>query len=91
MPNEIQTKEAHRLTWDELVEIEPRLEDLLWQVKASRPVDDDSDFDYEGCWMHFKEPIANMVGWHRRHGDERLRTTDAYQTAYRTLWNALHD
>lgn len=40
MPNEIQTHETHRLTWDELVEIEPRLEDLLWQVKASRPVDD---------------------------------------------------
>jgi hypothetical protein len=64
---------------------------LLCQVEASRPIEGEPGFDYEQCWMHFKEPIANLVGWHRRHGDERLRTTHAYEIAYFTLWQALHD
>jgi hypothetical protein len=92
MPNEIkQLENPRRLTWSELVELEPRLENLLCQVEASRPIEGESDFDYYECWGHFKDPIANLVGWHRRHGNERLRTTHAYDTAYRTLWRALHD
>jgi hypothetical protein len=92
MPNEIEQHEnPRRLTWSELVELEPRLENLLCQVEASRPIEGESDFDYEGCWGHFKDPNTDLVGWHRRHGDERLRTTPAYEIVYRTLWQALHD
>jgi hypothetical protein len=92
MPNEIkQHEEPRRLTWSELVALEPRLENLLCQVEESRPSEAESDFNYEGCWGRFKEPICKLVGWSSRHGDERLHTTHAYDTAYRTLWRALHD
>ena len=91
MPNEIRMNETRGLTWDEMVEIEPRLDDLLERVECSRPSEDRSNFNYEICWGRFKEPLAELVGWHRRRGDERLRTTQAYDTAYRTLWKALHD
>ena len=51
MPNEAkQHEESQRLTWSELVELEPRLENLLCQVEASRPSEGESDFNYEGCW-----------------------------------------
>jgi len=67
------------------------LEKLLCQIEASRPIESESDFDYEGYWGQFKDTISDLVGWHRRHGDERLHTTHSYDTAYRTLWQALHD
>jgi hypothetical protein len=86
-----QQNESRRLTWDELVALEPRLENLLYQVEESRPSEGESDFNYEGCWGRFKKPICKLVGWSSRHCDERLRTTHAYDTAYRTLLQALHD
>ncbi len=92
MPNEVkQHEEPRSLTWEELIDLERRLENLLCQIEASRPIEGESDFDYEGCWGQFKDPITDLVGWHRRHGDERLRTTHAYEIVYRTLWQALHD
>ena len=92
MPFDVRRLETvYGMTWDDLMELEPRLEDLSCQVEACRPSENESDFDYENCWAKFKDPIANLVGWHRKTGDENLRTYQAYEIAYYTLWHALHD
>jgi hypothetical protein len=69
--------------------MEPRLASLLAEVRAARPADSD-EFELEGIWCRFKNKIADLVGWHRRHGDPLLRTQEAYRTAYETLLSALH-
>lgn len=85
-------EKMHRLTWEELVELEPQLDGLLFQVELSRPMPDEAeDFNYEVCWGRFKQPLAELVGWHRRHGEPDLRTQAAYDVAYWKLWHALHD
>lgn len=85
-------EKMHQLTWEELVELEPQLDGLLFQVELSRPTPDEAeDFNYEVCWGRFKQPLADLVGWHRRHGDPALRTQAAYDVAYWKLWHALHN
>jgi hypothetical protein len=86
-------EKMHRLTWEELVELEPQLDGLLFQVELSRPTPDEAeDFNYEVCWGRFKQPIANLVGYLRRDNcDPRLKTNAAYDVAYWKLWHALHD
>jgi len=85
-------EKMHHMTWEELVELEPQLEGLLFEVEVSCPMPDEvEDFNFEGCWCRFKQPIADLVGWHRRQGDTTLRTQAAYEVAYWKLWHVLHD
>jgi hypothetical protein len=86
----IEVTEPEKLTWDELVEIEPRLDSLLAQVEDSRP-SRKKGFNYEIAWGRFKDPISDLVGWHRRDGDPRLQTREAYEVVYWHLWHVLHD
>lgn len=72
------------LTWQQLVGVESRLASLLEEVRAARPAHGD-EFDLEGVWGRFKDRIAGLVGWHRRHGEPLLQTDGAYKTAYNTL------
>ena len=65
------------LTWGRLVVAEPRLASLLEEVRAARPTGGD-EFKLEGVWGQFKDRIAGLVGWHRRHGEPLLRTQAAY-------------
>ena len=57
-----------------------------------RPTPDEAeDFNYEVCWVRFKQPIANLVGYLRRDNcDPRLKTNAAYDVASWKLWHALH-
>ena len=61
------------------------------RVELARPTEGATEFDYERVWMQFKEPIADLVGWHRKSGDEKLRTCHAYEITYYTLLNSLND
>lgn len=84
-------EEMHELTWEKLVELEPRLEGLLLDAQASRPLSK-RRFNYELAWCEFKQPIANLVGWHRWDDcDPVLRTTAAYDVVYWKLFHTLHD
>jgi hypothetical protein len=78
------------VSWELLVDLEPRLELLLDDVKDARP-EHRRGFNYQRCWGRFKNRISDLVGWHRSTGDPRLRTTQAYETAYRVLCDALYD
>lgn len=73
------------ITWTELATMEPRLADLLEHAKNSR----DWICDSEKRWALFKQPIAKLVGFHRRDGDPRLRTMGAYDVVYAKLWNTV--
>ena len=81
---------TEKLTWDELVEIEPRLDSLLARVENSQPIHK-RGFNYEIAWGRFKDPISDLVGWHRRDGDPRLHTDEAYESGLLKLWHVLHD
>jgi hypothetical protein len=81
----------HDLTWERLVELEPRLEALLMDVQATRP-HRKRGFNYEVAWGQFKQPIATLVGWHRWDNcDPIIKTQKAYDVAYWKLWYALHE
>ncbi len=86
-------EEMHNLTWDELVALEPRLEALLSDAKATRPQGKRRrGFNWEVEWCYFKQPIASTVGLFRRDDcDPRLKTVAAYDVVYWKLWHTLHD
>ena len=86
-----QTETPVPLTWEVLVELEPRLESLLNRVLAARPTRR-RGANYEGIWGQFKDPLSDLVGYFLpSNRDPRLRSTEAYDVAYKKLHNALHD
>jgi len=86
------------ITWDELVELEPRLEALLQKAQS---IEDDKSkksfcanaafygFDgYEGL----REKIRNLVGWEVYDViDPRVQTASAFDAVYRKIYDALPD
>jgi hypothetical protein len=83
-------EELYGITWDRLVELEPRLESLLVDARASRP-DRRSGRNYEIAWGELKDPIATLVGFHRIDDcDPALKTRAAYEVAYTKLLEELH-
>ena len=86
-----QTETPEQLTWEALVELEPRLEGLLGRVLAARPIRR-RGANYEGIWGRFKDPLSDLVGYFLPSSrDPRLRSTEAYDVAYKKLYDALHD
>lgn len=81
------------MTWDELVEMEPRLKLLL---RAVRRVRVGVTFCANAAWYDqgkLKERLTKLVGSGRlgTDGDPRLWSSDAYDLAYDTLYEALPD
>jgi hypothetical protein len=80
---------AHGLTWSQLISLEPRLEELLWQARA------------EGarcrCWQDvervfapFTGALADLVGFRcRRTEHPLLGSIGAYEIAYLRLRDAV--
>lgn len=81
------------LTWDALVEREPRLADLLDEAKsipATRPECEDLAPWYGyGGWPGLKPRLIRLVGWFAETRDPVLASPAAYQVAYDTVLNAL--
>ncbi len=80
------------MTWQELIEEEPRLKDLearIRQVKSSR------NFCANAVWYgysggaSFRNEVVDLVGWHN--GNPALRSMGAYSTAYDYLYGLLPD
>lgn len=81
----------HDLNWENLADLEPRLNGLLVDAVTSRPRRK-RGFNYELAWARFKQPIANLVGFHRRDEcDPLLKTVAAYDVVYWKIYHALHD
>jgi hypothetical protein len=83
------------ITFKELVELEPRLGELLKQIKAEGIVT-----TYRECWLQrwygvggdrqgYKQKMMKLVGWTREDRNPKLINSEAYDIAYRTLSEAL--
>ena len=83
-----------RPTWDELAAVEPGLAALLAEARRERPGRRYcANARFLGYGPHrgegFKRRLAGLVGWHAAGADPHLRTSAAYDAAYRTLHGAL--
>lgn len=74
--------------WQALITTEPRLRDLYNEAKA---IQDDSNrkvFCANDVWYtRFKPRLLQLVGWEVK--DPRLKTQEAYDTAYEKIYDAL--
>jgi len=70
------------VTWAELVELEPRLENLLEVTRAlcSRGIT-------AARWEWIKLELALLIGWDSTSTDQRLHTADAWETCVGALLN----
>lgn len=74
-------------TWEELVALEPRLAELYTEARAVRRT---RRFCANAVWVRqFKPRLLRLAGWYAEKPE--LRTTGAYDVAYRTLYAALPD
>jgi hypothetical protein len=89
-------KSERRLTFGALAKLEPRLRDLLAEARAhhrNRAADFCAVavwFGYLGCGPGLKGKLCRLVGWKAEQGGA-LRTSEAYDLAYRTVYRALPD
>ena len=88
-----------RLSWPELVEREPSLGQLEREMRAFRRTPLGDDFCANARWygygrfrgMGYRARVVALVGMCARSDDPALRTSSAYDTAYRRLYEALPD
>ena len=83
-----------RPTWDELAAIEPGLAALLDEIRRERPGRRScANARFLGYGPHrgegIKMRLVRLVGWFAAGADPRLRTSAAYDAAYRALDAAL--
>jgi len=80
--------------WDSLVLLEPQLEALAKEVQAIK-VDPAKAFCANRAWRPFRAEVIRLVGWSARTpnaaANPTLKTSDAYDVAYQTLYNLLPD
>ena len=93
------TAPPRRLTWAELVEREPALGQLEREMRAFRRTPRGDDFCANARWygygrfrgIGYKPRLVELVGMCARSDDPALRTSDAYDLAYRRLYDLLPD
>ncbi len=86
-----------KITWELLCSLEPRLLDLLAEVRAIKDDKSKPSFCANAVWYGefghpgIKPKLIHLVGWHASGTDRRLRSPEAYDLATNTLYNALPD
>jgi hypothetical protein len=88
-----EAKQARR-RWEELVAVEPRLKDLLIEAQQAEHLFlSDPNFCANDYWYHWDGGLRNrmkaLVGFEAPTAPPMLRTTQAYDVAYKTLYEAL--
>jgi hypothetical protein len=91
------------LTFNDLVTLEPRLAELLTEARAFKPR---PKFCANAVWYGYfgssglKDKLLGLVGWGRETPldgatdaprEETLKSSEAYDVAYHTLYEALPD
>jgi hypothetical protein len=84
------TMKNHKPTWDELVDAEPRLGQLLAEAQAVKDEGGPSFCANTIWYRRFKPRLSALVGWDRK-GHPVLGGELAYDVAYRIVYNALPD
>lgn len=77
-----------QLTFRELAEIEPELQDLLEQALSVS--DRNPKYCADTVWYHELKPqLVRLVGFAAKNPNKRLHTSYAYDLAYETIYDAL--
>ena len=89
-PEEELPQSAEGITWEELIAIEPALQEMLTEI--SHIEDASPSFCANQTWFdQYDERMGWLVGWYATKANPRLRTSDAYDLAFEKLYNALPD
>lgn len=87
-----QLEELYGITWEHLVEMEPRLQSLLHDAEQSGANTDEHNLEIG--WGRFKCPLSDLVGFHRprrkHESNPLLRSVGAYEVAYHRLHYAFY-
>jgi hypothetical protein len=82
-------EQTHGMTWGELVGLEPRLGELLWQARAAGAGCGDWE-DVHRVFAPLRDALAELVGLRGRHrGCPVLGSVGAYEVAYWRLRQAV--
>jgi anti-anti-sigma factor len=87
-PNGNQVQRTDTVTWDQLVELEPQVQELLWRAR-SEGARCRTRLDVQQAFGSVRSELAELIGFsgkHRRH--PVLGSTGAYQVAYGKLYDA---
>jgi hypothetical protein len=82
------------MTFEELVKIEPRLEELFDEAKKVSS-EGNPNFCANAVWYGtyaeagLKDRLVKLVGWEAEKNDKTLRSGKAYDLAYKTIYDAL--
>jgi hypothetical protein len=89
MPNIHDLERTHGVTWGELAGLEPRLNELLWQARASGAGCKCRE-DAHRVFAPFRDAVGELVGFLGRHRDHPvLGSVGAYEVAYWRLRHAV--
>jgi hypothetical protein len=79
-------EELEGLTWDRLVELEPRLDPLFHQcIELHRSVPD----AYATWYRKIKPQLLYLAGWSAENTSPALRSSVAWDIVYKVLFDAL--
>ena len=79
----------HKVTWSELVELEPELDPLLWEARKAGATCRDW-VNVSRVFAPFRNSLSNLVGFASSHRGHRvLGSLGAYEVAYWKLYNAV--
>lgn len=76
-----------KLTWDKLIEMEPKLNELYESAKNEKQT---PGYCANRVWFTTLKPkLLALVGWDREEDHNQLCTDEAYDIAYETIYEAL--
>jgi hypothetical protein len=79
---------TYPLTWQRIVELEPRVGVLLTGIQAECP----TEWTWLRIWYGYKERLSEFVGWDREAAAyPELRSSAAYDIVYNKLLDCLTD
>jgi hypothetical protein len=80
------------MTFDELCALEPGLRLLYEEARAQRRKRRGPHYCANATWyVLFKPRLSRLVGWERPDRDPVLGSSEAYDLAYHTVYEALPD
>lgn len=92
---------SEALTWQKLVELEPRLQALLDEARSAADGKEsfcafDKWYGSDGPRSGLKQKVMQLVGWERKPPSTLptellLQSHTAYDVAYQTIYGALSD
>lgn len=95
MTEEITTETCSRITFDRICELDPEVRRLLEYAK--RAGIGDKHFDGIAAWFgefgyeqySLKQRLCDLVGWSRHRDPVELQSSEAYDVAYKTIFDAM--